>query len=233
INVAAHELRTPLTVIKGYSQMLKSFIDPANIFPLEGIESGIERITEVVNNMLDMAKIDTQSLDMKKQPTRLREIVDKIEREFRKALKERNITLKRSGFITLPVIQADAEMLTKVFRNLVVNAIKYTPDNGQVTLTSQVRMDQDQECVEIIVADTGIGIAKDDQEGIFEKFYFTQDLEKHSSGRTEFKAGGPGLGLSIARGIVLAHNGHIWVESDGYDEVSYPGSQFHILLPVA
>lgn len=232
INVAAHELRTPLTVIKGYSQMLRTFVDPQNAFPLEGIESGTNRLSEVVNSMLDMAKIDTQTLDMKKQPTRMREIVDKIEREFNKDLKQRNITFKRSGFASLPVIQADAEMLIKVLHNLVVNAIKYTPDNGKISITGQPRADQGQEYIEIVVADTGIGVAEEDQEGIFEKFYFTRDLETHSSGRTEFKAGGPGLGLSIARGIVLAHNGRIWVESDGYDEVSFPGSRFYILLPV-
>jgi signal transduction histidine kinase len=232
IKLAAHELRTPLTVIKGYSQMLKIYIDKESAFALEGIETGTARLTEVVNSMLDMAKIDTQSLDMAKQPTRLREVVEKVKRDFYKPMEQRNITFESAGFAKLPVIQADPEMLVKVLHNLVVNAIKFTPDNGKVTINGRTIVENGNKSVEIEVIDTGIGIAKEDQPFIFEKFHNSADLETHSSGRTEFKAGGPGLGLSIARGIVLAHNGRIWVESDGYDEVECPGSRFYIQLPV-
>ena len=232
IRLAAHELRTPLTVINGYSQMLRMYVEKQNAFALEGIESGIVRLTEVVNSMLDMAKIDTQSLDMVKQPTRMREIVEKVKREFKKAIAQRNITLESSGLAKLPVIQADPEMLVKVLHNLVVNAIKYTPDNGKVSIKGKTIDDNANKYVEVVVIDTGIGIAQEDQEYIFEKFHSSANLGTHSSGRTEFKAGGPGLGLSIARGIVLAHNGKIWVESEGYDEAKFPGSQFYIRLPL-
>lgn len=233
IKLAAHELRTPLTVIKGYGQMLKTFVQEQNTFILDGIETGTDRLTEVVNSMLDMAKIDTQTLDMAKQPTRLREVVQKVKREFQKAMDERNIVFENKGFAKLPVIQADPEMLTKVIHNLVVNAIKYTPDNGKVSVYGETVTDNGQRYVQIIIQDTGIGIAKEDQERIFDKFHLTGSLETHTSGRTQFKAGGPGLGLSIAKGIVLAHNGSIWVESEGYDEFKCPGSRFYIRLPIS
>jgi signal transduction histidine kinase len=211
--------------------MLKKYVEQQNTFALVGIENGTDRLTEVVNSMLDMAKIDTQTLDMAKQPVRLREIVEKVKRDFHKAMEERDITFVNTGFSKLPIIQGDPEMLTKVLHNLVVNAIKYTPDKGKVSIIGKKIMENNQDYIEIIVSDTGIGIAKEDQERIFDKFHLTRELDTHSSGRTEFKAGGPGLGLSIARGMVLAHNGQIWVESDGYDEVNFPGSRFYIRLP--
>jgi signal transduction histidine kinase len=84
----------------------------------------------------------------------------------------------------------------------------------------------------IVFRDTGIGIDPAQIELIFTKFYQTGEVALHSSGRTKFKGGGPGLGLAIARGIIQAHNGKLWAESPGYDETNCPGSQFHILLPI-
>ena len=83
-----------------------------------------------------------------------------------------------------------------------------------------------------MVGDTGVGIDPEHHELIFEKFYQRGEVALHSSGRTKFKGGGPGLGLAIVRGIVQAHDGKIWVESEGHDEQRCPGSRFHILLPL-
>ncbi|MBN1177717.1 MAG: HAMP domain-containing histidine kinase, partial [Anaerolineae bacterium] len=82
------------------------------------------------------------------------------------------------------------------------------------------------------ISDTGIGIDPAHHELIFEKFYQTGEVSLHSSGRTKFKGGGPGLGLSIVKGIVQAHGGRIWVESEGCDDVACPGSHFHVLFPI-
>ena len=86
--------------------------------------------------------------------------------------------------------------------------------------------------VEIVVADTGIGIDPALRDLVFAKFYQTGTISLHSTGKVKFKGGGPGLGLAIARGIVEAHAGRIWVESPGYDEENCPGSQFHVVLPI-
>ena len=89
-----------------------------------------------------------------------------------------------------------------------------------------------QEFVDITISDTGIGIDPEHHKQIFEKFYQTGEVAFHSTGQTKFKGGGPGLGLAIVRGIVEAHGGQVWVESDGHDEATYPGSSFYVRLPV-
>jgi signal transduction histidine kinase len=120
-----------------------------------------------------------------------------------------------------------------VFDNLVVNAIKYTPDGGQVHIVGQrLKGRDDGDWVEVIVSDTGIGIDPEHLDRIFDKFYQTGEVALHSTGRTKFKGGGPGLGLAIAKGIVEAHGGSIWAESDRHDEDQCPGTKFHVLLPV-
>ena len=115
----------------------------------------------------------------------------------------------------------------QALRNVINNAIKYTPDGGTITINGRKLPG----FIEVIISDTGIGISPENQAVIFEKFGQLGRVELHSSGKTKFKGGGPGLGLPIARGILEAHGGSIWVESKGYDEFRCPGSTFHILLP--
>jgi signal transduction histidine kinase len=147
---------------------------------------------------------------------------------------ERQLAIDIGDLSGLPRIQADPALLLKVFQNVIVNAIKYTPDGGRVTISGRKLLDEKLgDCVEVQVRDTGIGIDPDYLELIFEKFYQTGKTALHSTGKTTFKGGGPGLGLSIARGVIQAHGGRIWAESKGHDEAACPGSCFHILLPVA
>jgi signal transduction histidine kinase len=123
-----------------------------------------------------------------------------------------------------------------VFYHLLSNAIKFTPDGGKINVSGQVLYTPEEQPVEsgveLVVSDTGIGIDPSMQEVIFTKFYQTGELALHSSGRTKFKGAGPGLGLAIAKGIVEAHSGRIWVESPEHDEIRCPGSQFYVFLPV-
>jgi signal transduction histidine kinase len=93
-------------------------------------------------------------------------------------------------------------------------------------------MSEGMEWVEVIVSDSGIGIDPEHLDRIFEKFYQTGEVALHSTGKTKFKGGGPGLGLAIAKGIIEAHGGKIWAESEGHDEETCPGSRFHVVLPV-
>jgi signal transduction histidine kinase len=180
--------------------------------------------------MFDVTKLDVQSLDMRREHTILQAVLAPVAGEFGSALQQRRLALILDGLESLPAIQADPQLLHKAFHHLVINAIKYTPDGGTIRIVGRTL--PEESAVEIVVSDTGIGIDPDYHELVFEKFFRTGPIDLHSSGRTEFKAGGPGLGLAIVKGIVTAHGGRIWVESEGYDEKRCPGSQFHVVLPV-
>lgn len=240
ISIASHELRTPLTILRGYSQMLlKEEAIRENNFHhnlVNGIFEGARRMHEIVNSMADMAKIDSRSLELLPEPVSLEDLIRELCRQFTDTVQEREITLTIEDLSHVPPIEADPEALQKVFYHLIVNAIKYTPDGGEVTVGGErlqrKGLDLPDEGVEIVVSDTGIGIDPDLHDLIFTKFYQTGEVALHSTGRTKFKGGGPGLGLAIARGIVVAHHGEIWVESDGHDEQRYPGSDFHVVLPL-
>jgi signal transduction histidine kinase/CheY-like chemotaxis protein len=236
IEVAAHELRTPLTLIRGYAALLDEQIgamDESLKRLAGGILTGERRLYEIVNNLLDVSKITSKALNVCRGPVRINEVIERVRLGFKEVWPERRLTLITTGLTELPIIQADPDLLHKVFYHLIVNAIKYTPDGGTITVSGKVVTAFERRfVVEIIVSDTGIGIDAVHHELIFEKFYQVGKVTAHSSGKTKFKGGGPGLGLSIAKGIVLAHSGKIWVESAGYDEQACPGSQFHVCLPL-
>jgi signal transduction histidine kinase len=176
----------------------------------------------------------TDGVEVSHSPVSFGVILRGVQTDFAQGLEERNLTLELEGLDDLSFYVGDAELLYKVFYHLVNNAIKYTPDGGRITVTGQVvEVPELGGCVEIAVEDTGIGIAPEDRDLIFEKFYRTGEVALHSSGTTSFKGGGPGLGLAIARGIVLAHQGHIWAESPGCNEETCPGSRFVVQLPLA
>jgi signal transduction histidine kinase len=240
ISVSSHELRTPMTVIRGYNEMLLDDntikANPYHHKLVKGIQSGMERMQEVVESMLDVASIDSSSLQLHKETISLNFAVHSVVDGLQKALAERNIALKVENLRDLPSIEADRENMEKVFLHLLTNAIKYTPDGGSVTVSAVVLAEGKygfkEGGVEVIVSDTGIGIAPENLELVFKKFYQTGPINLHSSGKVKFKGAGPGLGLAIAKGIVEAHGGKIWAESAGHDEQTCPGSQFHVALPL-
>ncbi len=235
ISISAHELRTPLTLLQGYAYMIEQMADKnAELQVLaKGIMEGFSRMEAVVNDMLDVSKIDSQALQVSRSSQRMDLIIGKVERSFKTALKERNLKLSVQGLDSLPAVQLDPELTYKVFYHLVMNAIKYTPDGGSITIQGRVITGPAQgPGIEITIHDTGIGIAPQDQQLVFEKFYQTGEVLSHSSGKTKFKGGGPGLGLAIARGIVQVHGGHIWLESPGHDEKACPGTTVYVQLPL-
>jgi len=238
IQVAAHELRTPLTVMKGYLTMLRSVPAIHEQEPLvqavDGVLKGTDRLHQVVNSMLDVVKLDSQTLKPHLETTSISSILTQLQHEYKQDLEQRQINLViEAGVRAAPYIMADSQLLQKAIDNVIVNAIKFTPDGGTVTVSaSHVSDDRIGECLEIIIQDTGIGIDPINHKIIFEKLYQLGKVELHSSGRTTFKGGGPGLGLAIAAGIIKAHQGRIWVESPGYDEETCPGSAFFVRLPL-
>jgi signal transduction histidine kinase len=245
INVAAHELRTPLTTIKGYSQMLQQeesvAQSPYQRELVSGIFQGVMRLHEVVNNMLNVAKIDNQALELHFQPVSLAHLLERISLTLAGAMAERSLSLVLEPLNGLPEMKGDVDGLHSVFTHLLMNAMKFTPDGGRITISHRLHEDGGEpeaastavpNHIEIIISDTGIGIPLEAQELIFNKFYQTGQVALHSSGKTKFKGGGPGLGLAIVRGIVEAHHGRVWAESPGYSETDLPGSHFHVVLPL-
>ncbi len=240
ISIASHELRTPLTVLTGYSQMMRDdpqlSTDPRYARMVEGLHNGAQRLHEIVDSMLDMARIDVKDMQLNLQQVSLLELIEGLKNELASALADRRQILELRQLSNLPPIEAEAEAIRKVFYHLLINAIKYTPDGGKITVSGKSLLpspvDLPQGGVEVVVADTGIGIDPRLQELIFAKFYQTGELSLHSTGKTKFKGGGPGLGLAIVRGYVEAHSGKVWVESPGYDELRCPGSSFHVVLPL-
>ena len=140
----------------------------------------------------------------------------------------RDLEFAFQGLSNLPIIQGDAKRLHQALWNIIDNAMKYTPDGGQIRIAGR----RTEETVHITVQDTGVGIPRAEQKRIFDRFYVLEDTSLHSSSKTDFKGGGLGLGLTVAKGIIEAHGGEVWVESEGYDEERLPGSTFHILFPV-
>ncbi len=238
IQVAAHELRTPLTVIKGYLGMLKADPmiqnNPLLSQAIEGVLQGTNRLHQVVSSMLDVARLDNQAINPHIEPVNLGLILRLIHKDFIDDLAHRSLTLSVDEAIRdIPPLLADPELLKKALDHIIVNAIKFTPDGGSITVSANVVDDgRLGKCAEIRIKDTGIGIDAEHHKIIFEKLYQLGKVELHSSSRTSYKGGGAGLGLAIAAGIVKALQGSIWVESEGQDEEKLPGSTFFIHLPL-
>jgi signal transduction histidine kinase len=249
INLAAHELRTPLAAVHGYLSLLTTTDSPVmahaderTLEILEGLTTGIDRLRGIVQDMLDMTRIEAGTLQLKHAPIGLSLILEKIRRDFKNVVARRQQTLVVADASHVPTMWADGERITQILRNLVSNAVKYTPNGGAIEISVEVTGDNGQATsskaldsnsfVKITVKDTGVGIAPENQELIFENFYEVRDIELHSSSKTEFMGGGAGLGLPIARGVAEAHGGSLWAESEGHDPERCPGSEFHLILPL-
>jgi signal transduction histidine kinase len=234
ISITSHELRTPLSQVNGYSQMLAEELkpdSPLQVF-VDGLLKGADRLTEIVDVMLDVSRLDVGAVTLRPTPVKVSQVIQQAAGEWASALEERGHTITYDGLETLPTLEGDKDRLQQAFSQLINNSIKYTPDGGRIEVTGEVHAESNGLFMEVTVCDNGIGIDHDDQHKIFDKFYRTGDLMKHSTGKTKFKGAGPGLGLSLVKGIVDAHSGRIWVESPGHDEDACPGSSFHVLLPL-
>ena len=236
ISISSHELKTPLTQVKGYADILmqvsqgETNVQEAVNQMAEGITRGVKRLQTVVDAMLDVSLIEAQAFAVHLGLVSLRHVILQVVDSLKDAAQERDLSITTSGLDDLPTIMADSTRLYQALRNIVTNAVKFTPNGGRIDVCA--RMIQEGQAVEITIADTGIGISPEHHDLIFEKFYRVGELNLHSTGQTKFKGAGPGLGLPIAKGIVDAHGGRVWVESERQDEERLPGSVFHIILPV-
>ena len=256
LGIASHELKTPLTVIMGYAELILSDmperIDRNILDMVHNISNAAARLDSIVKDMVDISMIDEKRLQLRLDDVNINRLVEDSVNELRffVSMRKQQITLELDEAV--PAIKGDNVRLMQLLSNVIGNAIKFTPDAGKITVSTRakyllrskqtpsvepiqpvVNIGKDQHLyVEITVNDTGIGIDMDDQLRIFDKFYEAGNIEEHSTGKVAFKARGAGLGLSIAKGIVEIHGGEIWVESPGYSPDQFPGSTFHIVLPL-
>ena len=216
---ATHELRTPLTNIRLYAEMGldEGQGDPAtqaNCLSIINQEAG--RLDRIVGAILSVAEIEAGSLRLNLDDVRLEDLFASLQVDYAAQAREKQINLEFHLPPKLPVIHGDREKVALAIHNLLGNALKYTPDGGSVTVT----VDCDEDRFTVAVADTGIGIAEEDCQRVFEKFYRSPDTRVS-------KIEGSGLGLAIAREVVRLHGGDITVESE-----PDKGSTFTLTLPV-
>ena len=234
ITIASHELRTPLAQIRGYTDIMEAMNEQGMLEQdqIGGMTSNLrkaaDRLENLIGAMLDVSQLDINAMDLRFSQTSVENVMRMAIEPLTEAITNRKLMLSARGLRNLPPIQADMQRLVQAFRNVVLNAIKFTPDGGRIDISGE----QQGDYIHVMIKDSGIGIAPENQELVFEKFFRAHDPSLHSTGATKFMGAGPGLGLTIARGVVSAHGGRIWVDSPGFDMESLPGSTFFIELPL-
>jgi signal transduction histidine kinase len=222
ISIASHQLRTPLTVIKGYISMILegSFgkISKTQKESLEKVYESSERLIQLIENLLNISRIESGRLQYSFMPLDLEKLVANVVEELESVAKKKGLrfTYKKPK-TALPTLKLDEEKLRQVIMNLIDNSIKYTKQ-GSVT----VSLYQKDNRVIFSVKDTGIGIDEEGKDNLFKKF-------SRGTGTSLIHTEGTGLGLYVAKQIVEGHGGDIWVESPGEGK----GSEFLVSLPVA
>ena len=221
ISVVSHELRTPLTSIKGYTDLLLSGAT-GEVSELQAeflgiIQSSTTRLSNLINDILDISRIESGSIQIKHEPIDYRRIVSDTLRLMKAAADEKQISMDASLPESIPPVRGDTDKVTQVLANLVSNAIKYTPQGGWVKVSLEVT---GESSVTTCVADSGIGVTDEDQAKLFQKFFRADNTSTR-------EAGGTGLGLVIAKTIIELLGGAIWVESE-----PGRGSRFSFTLPL-
>jgi PAS domain S-box-containing protein len=234
LSIASHELKTPLTSIKGYSDIIidtmKDKLEGGVYRMIESINRAADRLHRVVNNILDVTRIEQKRLRLK--PERMdivalaRECID----DLSQFSAQRNIRVDCIAEENLPTFLGDTMRMQQLFTNLCSNAIKFSPDNSVIEVRIGLLNPSE---FHFVVKDQGIGIDKVEQKKIFDPFYEVGNTTRHSTNFSKFMGGGTGLGLSIVKGVIERHGGRIWVESAGPSDANpFPGSEFHVVVPV-
>ncbi|MBI2952927.1 MAG: PAS domain S-box protein [Chloroflexi bacterium] len=216
ISVAAHELKTPVAIMKGYAQALLRTIEempePRRKM-LDGINRGADRIDRIIKDLLDISRLHLGHLELSVERIDLPEMVDEVVNRAAATTTKHRVRVVRAEPV---VVQGDRDRLEQVLFSLLDNAIKYSPKGGDIDVAVEVR---DHEAV-VSVTDRGVGIPREKQNHIFERFY-----SAHTG--TPYDYGGMGVGLFISREIVGRHGGRMWFESE-----EGKGSSFHFSLPL-
>lgn len=255
--LASHELRTPLTYILSGSEYLLnalgSRMSTEEVRFLEAIHLGGRRLNEIVDDLLEVARLESRSIYLAREEVRLPTLMAEVSRHFQPVLQERGLTLSIDRTAHIPGLFGDPQHLLRTFQRLVENAVKFTPRGGLIEICTAFqspseilfredvlspflpaffRMPPEDPFVQISVRDTGMGIPPEEHLRIFDKFHELGDIASHFTSQTRFGGKGVGLGLTLVKGMVEAHGGMVWVESPGAGRTE-GGSAFHVLLPLA
>jgi signal transduction histidine kinase/ActR/RegA family two-component response regulator len=220
--MVSHELRTPLTAIIGYSRLLLRQVhgplNPRQLEHQEAIFRSAQRLTDLINDLLDVSRLEAARVELQPRPTDARQVVEHVLGVVRVAAQAKQIRLLNELDRALPPVQADPTRLHQILVNLVGNAVKFTPAGGTV----RVRAGRHDSQLWLAVEDTGVGIAAGELARIWDPFYQVESPMRRSHG-------GSGLGLAIVRRLVELHGGMVRAESEGENR----GSRFSFTLPVA
>ena len=220
MSIVSHELQTPVAIIKAYAGTLQrpdATFSPAVVRGVAAtIEAECDRLTRLITDLLDLSRIQAGRVAMAFHPVGLGDLLAEVVQQARARASQREIRLE--DIAGLPVVRGDYDKLRMALNNLVDNALKYSPAGEAISLGGAVRGDQ----VVLCVRDRGIGVPAEERERIFERFHRVDT-------RLSRETPGVGMGLYICRVIVEAHNGRVWVESEGPGR----GSTFFIELPLA
>jgi len=220
VSQVSHELRTPLTSIKGYIDNLKDGIagglSKKQIDYLNRMSRNADHLAVLISDLLDVSRIESGKMTVRLTALSLQGLIEEVIKNLRPIADEKRLEVVLEEFIRVSRIQGDHDKLEQVIANLLVNAIKFTPPGGRITISLQ----QEEKFVKTSIRDTGIGIPPEKQSRIFDRFY---RVEPDASS----KVNGTGLGLYIAKNIIEMHGGRIWVTSEVGN-----GSEFSFTLPI-
>jgi histidine kinase len=217
IGDVTHELRTPLTAVKGYLEGLMDGVLPADPETYEQIHSEIDRLQRLVNDLQELSRVEAGAFQLNLAPVPPERLIERIQSTLGRQFEDKNIQLVTDVEPGLPNLFVDKDRIIQVLTNLVGNALQYTPNGGKVSIS--VRREKSE--ILFAVKDTGIGISTEQLTFIFNRFYRTDKSRNRASG-------GSGIGLTIAKALVQAHQGKIWAESNGEGK----GSTFSFLIPL-
>lgn len=219
IGDVTHELRTPLTSIKGYMEGLVDGVLPSTPETFNEIRREADRLSRLVDDLQELSRVEAKAYSLDVRSVTVSNLVQTTVKRLSPQATAKRISLHSSVPADLPPIPADEDRITQVLVNLVANAIQYTPEGGDVTISAARHADE----IHISVTDTGIGIPAEHLANLFTRFY------RVDKSRSRNEGGGSGIGLTIAKHLVEAHGGRIWAESAGEGQ----GSTFSFSLKIA
>lgn len=217
IGDVTHELRTPLTAVKAYLEGLMDGVLTADPETYQQILTEINRLQRLVNDLQELSQLESGAFQLEFTSISPSIIMETIQRNFSHQFEEKNLQLEMEIEPQLPKILIDKDRIIQVLTNLVGNALQYTLSGGRVL----IKVHREKSNLLFTVSDTGIGISAEQLPNIFNRFYRTDKSRTRASG-------GSGIGLTIAKALVIAHQGRIWAESDGEGK----GSIFTFLIPI-